>query len=150
MIDPLTAISLASSIVQLLDCGSKLVVKGYRIYRSAEGTTTENLETGRVVADLQSFSEGIKHSSSAISSSTKDEEALLQLASKCTILADDLLRMIENLKVPKEGRGKYIPSVEQLTKIFKTMRREDDIRQIRAKLTTYREQMNSRLLSIIR
>jgi uncharacterized protein YlxW (UPF0749 family) len=50
--DPLTAISLASNIVQFVDLGCKILSGAYEVYRSSEGSTAEDLDLTKVVDDL--------------------------------------------------------------------------------------------------
>ncbi len=60
MLDPLTALSIASSIVQFVDYGSKLLSKSYELYESADGTTIGNAELEVIAKDLQDLNEWIQ------------------------------------------------------------------------------------------
>lgn len=51
MLDPFTALSVASSVIQIVDFSSKLVSKGEEIRRN--GSLVENDELERVTKDLQ-------------------------------------------------------------------------------------------------
>lgn len=46
MLDPLTALGVASSIIQLVDFGRKLVSQTQETYHTANGATIENLTVG--------------------------------------------------------------------------------------------------------
>lgn len=50
--DPVTAIGLASSPVQFVDFGIRVVSKGFKIYRSVDGCLIENLDLEVVTNDL--------------------------------------------------------------------------------------------------
>jgi hypothetical protein len=71
--DPLTALSLASSIVQFVDFGSELVAKGYRRYKSADSSLVEDVDTETVAHHLVYLVSKLQHLSE---SSLRDSEAL--------------------------------------------------------------------------
>jgi hypothetical protein len=50
---PLTALSVAASISQFVDFGSKFLSSSRKLYQSADGTLRENLDTEIVMADLR-------------------------------------------------------------------------------------------------
>ena len=50
--DPITALGVAGSIVQLVDFGIKVVSKGNKIYHSGDGSTAENHDLENVANDL--------------------------------------------------------------------------------------------------
>lgn len=52
MLEPFTALSLAASIVALVDFGGKLVYTSYKIHQSTQGTTEGNIRLGQVTNDL--------------------------------------------------------------------------------------------------
>jgi len=56
MLDPLAALGLASSIVQLISFTSDLVAKGRDIYQSSDGTLVENLELEAITKSLEDLS----------------------------------------------------------------------------------------------
>ena len=57
MLDPFTALSLASGVVQFVDFSSKLISEGQELYKSAEGALTENTELKSVTVDLNHLCE---------------------------------------------------------------------------------------------
>ena len=54
VLDPLSAVSLAATVVQFVDFSSKIVSKGYHLYTSAGGALPENARLGYVIEDLRS------------------------------------------------------------------------------------------------
>ena len=63
MLDPLTAIGVASSIVQLLDFGSKVLVAGYGAYKAVDGAIGEHLRLETICTDLEQLSSRLAASS---------------------------------------------------------------------------------------
>ncbi len=54
--DPLTSLSLASNVIQIVDFSTQLVSKGYKIYKSADGTLAENVDIEAVTHSLKTLS----------------------------------------------------------------------------------------------
>jgi len=52
LLDPLTALSLAGTVVQFVDFTSKILAKGAEIHRSLDGSLRENVEVESIVKDL--------------------------------------------------------------------------------------------------
>ena len=103
MLDPFTAVSLASCVVQFTDFGIKLVEGSIELYGSANGLNAErsNLElktnhlrklANKIIAleheDTDSFRFG-------------SDDQLSQLAESCNLIAKDLLSVLDDLKVKK-------------------------------------------------
>ena len=112
--DPLTAISLASCIVQFTVFGIKIVTGSVKLYRSNDGLNmdmsdlehqTRRLRTLAVKVDPPA-SEEIVHSST-------DKTELRMLAKSCNSIASDLLLLLDSLKVKKSaGSGRSLESFQ--------------------------------------
>lgn len=63
MLDPLTALSLASSVVQLVDFSIKLLAESKEIYQ--KGSTLEHKDLGLLIEDLGLLSNQLERSSAA-------------------------------------------------------------------------------------
>ena len=97
MLDPLTALGLASSIVQLITFTSDLVAKGRDIYQSADGALVENLELEAITKSLRDLSLEVEPPVSG-GNLTKVDRQLQQLCTGCRKVADELLDVIQKLK----------------------------------------------------
>ena len=94
--DPLTAISLASAIVQFIDFSTSLVGGVREVYSSATGATEENRSLAAVVAEMQQLAS--KMSAPRAGQLTGDERALWRLAAECQIVSDQLLDLLERVR----------------------------------------------------
>lgn len=101
--DPLTAISLASSIVQFIDYSTKLIHGAKEIYGSVTGATEENHRLENVTAEMQTLS--LKLLPRQDAQQTEDEQALSRLAAECKILSDQILALLKSIK-PKDFNSK--------------------------------------------
>ena len=140
MLDPLTALSLAASVVQFVEFGGKLISKSHEIYISTNGATKENATIGEVTADIKSISRRLVKQSDTIHGSSPDEVELTNLANSCEELADDLLRLLANLKVAP-GASKW----EAFKKAVLTARKEGHVQDLEKRLGKVRKQVTSRL-----
>jgi hypothetical protein len=81
VLDALSAVSLAATIIQFVDFSSKIVSKGYHLYESADGVLSENARLGYVIADLKSLNTRLqKHEK--LGCLTKEEQALKSVWNK--------------------------------------------------------------------
>jgi hypothetical protein len=176
MLDPINALSLGANVIQVIDFSIKLVSKGYHIYKSADGSLIENLDTEAVAIDLQicnarlsqsldqyKQSETKSLSSESLSSSISlavgsiggnggarddaDEQALEQLCEACNKVASELVERLRRLKVVPGGKHREWKSVRQA---LKTVWSKDDLDAIATRLRLYRDQLNTRLLVSLR
>ena len=101
MLDPLTAIGLASAIVQFVDFGSKLIKGGSEIYKSVDGALAENSELEDITTKIHQLNGNILSPVSMNSGQlpTLDEEALTELAESCRTIAGELLFVLRDPKV---------------------------------------------------
>jgi hypothetical protein len=101
--DPLTAISLASSIVQFIDFSTKLIHGASEIYGSVTGATGENHSLENITVEMQTLSSKLLPRQNA--QQTEDEQALSRLAAECKILSDQILALLKSIK-PKDFNSK--------------------------------------------
>jgi len=101
------ALSLAANIVQFVDFSSKLVSKGYRVYRSADSILPYNFEMEAIVRDLPQLTTRLRSRTDlgSRSKSTKAELALEALAKRCDKIAVVLLDWLARLKVCIRSRS---------------------------------------------
>src|ERR1051325_4548642 len=101
--DPVTAVSLASAVVQFIDYTTKLVDAAADIHHSGSGTTLENRNIELVVSEMNALSRRLEPPRTG--EQNDDEKALCRLAAECRILSDQILGLLEKIK-PKIPRSK--------------------------------------------
>jgi hypothetical protein len=139
----LAAIGLAGNIVQFVDFGIKLSHDFKELYQSAEGGKAKHLELEDVTTDLESLCQKLQNTTIP---ATQDDEELRNLARTCAKLARDLLAMLEKVKANKERNPKLATFKQALKNIWK----DKDISDLEQRLGRYREQLNQRLIYILR
>lgn len=138
--DPFTAISLASAIVQFVDFGTKLIKGGREIYYSTTGSTEENASLETVVSEMRIWSAKLAYSGSALRS---EEKAICSLAEECRKLSGKILDLIE------KGRPKDQKSKTQV--VFAAVRgkwHDGDKQQLLGRLDYCRSQLSIQLAAL--
>jgi hypothetical protein len=104
--DPLTALSVAGTIVQFADFGSKMFSEGCQMYKSANGAVTANEELELVIFDLRELTKKLPklfHGQSVTSTPLNDMFDQLDVVDKiceeAARLAEEILRRLDRLKV---------------------------------------------------
>lgn len=146
MLDPLSALSLAAAIVQFVDYTTKIVLGAAEIHASATGSLDKNVELSSITIDLSDISDKLviddRNQSNTYSN---DERALSSLAMQCRDVANKLLTTLEDLSV--KGPHKKWKSVRQA---LLSVWREIEIRDIRKRLDTFRNQLTTRLVATLK
>jgi len=105
--DPLTALSVASSVIQFVDFGSKLLSRSRQLYKSKEGVLTENFDVETITKDITTLVKGLKgklpeHRSMSVLKPSEDDEALDELCRRCVSIAGELIARLQKVKVKKK------------------------------------------------
>lgn len=143
MLDPLTALSLASAIVQFLEFSIKIISQTQEIYQSASGTTQENVTIGQITQDVRDLSQNVTKNRNE-QAQTYDIE-LMRLAESCEKEADALLLIVNGLKVPP-GASHWT----SFKKAIKGARQKGTVKRLDNSLNRLQKQVNSRILSLMR
>ncbi|KAI9767609.1 MAG: hypothetical protein M1839_004466 [Geoglossum umbratile] len=128
--DPITALTIASTIVTFVDFATKIVTGTYQVYNSVSGTTEENAHIDTIISDLREV--------------TDDLDSDLELASKCEKLSGELLCLLENLA----ASGNHSTWKSLKVKIM-SMHKEKEVARIEKRLGDYRSQILLRLTLIL-
>lgn len=106
--DPLTALSVATSVVSFVDFGSKLLSKSRKLYKSSNGVLTEHVDLQLIALDISTLVQGLRRKlpehrpltkPSKGSATFEDDGALDEMCRRCVDIASELLVQLEKLKV---------------------------------------------------
>lgn len=137
----MTALGLASNIIQLISFTSDIVSKSRELYKSQDGKLVEHAELEAITKNLQELSNDIIFPSrhrSAISQADKD---LAELCEGCKEISRQLIGAIQGLKAQR-GNKRW----NSFRQALKTIWKEDEIARISERLDRYRAQIDTRLL----
>ena len=140
--DPLSALSLAATLVQLVDFVSKIVSKGYHIYNATDRALPQDAALEYIVTDLQNLNARLKHHD-RLSCATKDEQALEDLSTSCTVLANEVVSRLNRLKVAGDIKHRKWKSFRQA---LKSVWSKEELDFMATKLSEYRNQLEFHIL----
>ncbi|SCV33631.1 related to small s protein [Fusarium fujikuroi] len=134
MLDPVTAIGLASSIVAFVDFSAKLVKGSIEIYQASDGTLTENRNSQAVAGAMERFATRlvIQQPSQLFG----EEKELVDLAKNCHVVCLKLLNLLGRIK-PKDLSSKR----QSLWAALKNRFHEGERKELESRLDTYRRQL---------
>ncbi|KAK4451173.1 hypothetical protein QBC34DRAFT_58748 [Podospora aff. communis PSN243] len=95
--DPLTAISLASSILTFIEFGAKVISGAADVYGSPSGLTADGQSTQAVVSEMQKFAVNLRPPAEDYKL-TPEERALCRLAAACDGICGEIIELIEKCR----------------------------------------------------
>lgn len=113
--DALTALSVASSVIQFVDFSSKLVSKSKKLYKSSNGVLDSTIDAERLASDLTGLLLGLKRKlpennilsgESLLIQRSENDDNLDALCSRSIEIGEKLLRKLQKLRVPVKATGK--------------------------------------------
>lgn len=98
MLSPLDALSLAGTIIQFVDFGSKVLLQSRQLYESQTGALSVNQELVLVTSDLFALSQKLPNPEKN-GCLTEEEKALRKLTVACAEISIELSTKLNGLKV---------------------------------------------------
>ena len=141
MLDPLNAISLASSIVQFVHFGTQMVLEGLELYQSDDGALAKNSELEAIVNDINQRSEILIKTPQLC----EDEVAIQKLAESSKKIADELLEQLSRMRIPVSHKR-----LQSSRKAVAAAWKKDKITDLERRLCRLQNQINQRLVFMMR
>lgn len=144
--ESLAILGLAGNILQFLDFSGKIISGTLELYQSANGATSSNLVLENTSKDLVQLCAAMLPDLTSRSALTRSdsETALITLSESCRTLGQELLTVLEDLKV--KGRRKRWQSARQA---LRSAWKARDVQRLESQLASYRSQIAARLLAIL-
>jgi len=146
MLDPLTALSVAGTIVQFVDFSSKLLAKSREIYESASGASIDNNQLEAIAKDLEGLNARLRKPLPSQQSLGEYDISLVKLGEQCAGVAAELIHALEELKV----RGTTHLRWKSFRKALKSVRKREEVEAITLRLQNFREELNLHILVNLR
>ena len=140
MLDPVTAIGLASSMIQIVDFGCRLVSQTQEVYHSASGATKDNVTRAEITKDISSLLKDLTRKDQNFPRLNPDDIALGKLVDSCEHEANELMHLLEQLDVPDN-----VTQWKSCRKAIKIVREEGKVKDIERRLFKLQKQIDSRL-----
>lgn len=147
--DPLSALSIAASIAQFLEFGSRLVSNGLAIYKSPTGSLAEHVDKEeaivRLVDLISRLEDCVTHARHENNLKGTESSALYALCSKCNLVGEELLDRLEAVRV--RGKNRIWKSFRQALSSVWT---EEAINEKAKELASLRDELEFHILVDIR
>jgi len=148
--DPLSALSIASSVIQFVDFGCKLVSHSRQLYKSLDGVLSDKIIVEALAHDLESLSMNLRNSLRENQSVgptkqvySEDDAALDELCRRCHGIAEKLLSKLDKLKV--QGTSSH-RNWESFKKALRSSWSHEEIDSLAAQLQEVRSEIEFRVL----
>ncbi|KAK4446194.1 hypothetical protein QBC34DRAFT_412097 [Podospora aff. communis PSN243] len=155
--EPLSALGVATSVVQFVDFSSKLISGTFEIYKSAGGELGRNSAIETLTKQLVGLSERLEASlaesssssssnsnSNTLASRSPNEQDLHQLCRECNGAASELLGALARLR----GQPQNVWS--SFRHALRTLWTEDQIDSLQRRVDRFREQISMFILASVR
>lgn len=145
MLDPLTALSIASSVLQIIDFGRKLVSQTQEIYQSASGATKDNVTSGEITKDINFLYKDLRGKNETFQRLGSDDIALGKLVDSCMEQAEKLIEVLAVLVVPPDAK-----QWKSFKNAIQSARHKGEVNTIEGRLFKIQRQIDSRLLKMMK
>jgi hypothetical protein len=152
--DPLTALSLAGSIVQFVDFGLKLLKDGRSLYKSSTGALQVNEELEFIINDLQTLIAKIRVGLStgpALGPLTEEETVenytFEGICDQCAKISKEIIDCLEKVKVKADEEDRVW---ESLKRAVRSGWKKRELSELTARLLSLREHLHGRILYSLR
>ncbi|KAE9378243.1 hypothetical protein N431DRAFT_452364 [Stipitochalara longipes BDJ] len=148
--DPITALSVASSIVQLVDFTQDLFRSSYEIYKSTSGRSEANVDLQSITASLKTLTTDLTQSVERATSDTgkepsKNDKELLELSKSCSGVAAKLIAALDQLTAQKTHN-----IWDSFSLALRTIWSNKQVKSLNAKLVQYRVQISIHINASVR
>jgi hypothetical protein len=142
--DPLTALSVAGTIVQFVDFSIKLLSTTRKLYRSDVGNLPDHEELEYVTTDLSRLAARLQQPPEQEEGFQPSSPELQEISGKCDEVARELLKRLEALKIEKNNAFRSFRVALQASWSKR------DLNELVARLSTYRQSIQTHILADLR
>lgn len=146
--DPLSALSLAGTVIQFIDFGSKLIGTGKELY--SKGRLGVHEQAAAATKDLLNYTVKLQRPLRAPGQSillTENELALESICQECAGLAQSLHLRLQTLELSNHDKSRRWKSFKVA---FRSMWTTGELETMKRRLDGHRNQINSRVLQSLR
>ena len=146
--DPLTALSLACNVIQVIDFSAKIVTKCKELYK--DGASAKNKDIESMAKYLANISTDLKIPETSLSADSaqqecQEDEQLLKLAQQCSETANELICELQKLAIQGTRRKR-----DAVLKAVKETWNETIIESIENRLQQHRKTLDTLILIDLR
>jgi hypothetical protein len=154
--DPLSALSLAGTVIQFVDFGSKLISQGYELYKSTNGQLAADEELQLVISDLRDVILRIQganvitplhpSTSTMIDSSSSHSTSFARICVEAVEVARVILTKLDDFKIDSNIKSSKSRKLETFHQIFKRLWSNNELNQLQERLKILKDEIDSSIL----
>ncbi|OCT51420.1 hypothetical protein CLCR_07983 [Cladophialophora carrionii] len=148
VLDPISALSIAASVVQFIDFGTKLISKSRELARSSTGALVEHGQMKAASNRLKELDDGLLNSLSILTAKkkklTEAEAALRGVSQECRDMAVDFSHALSRYSV-EPGQNAW----KSFRRVFKAVWDKEGIEAMRQRLNDQRQQLSLNILIVM-
>lgn len=145
-LDPFSALSVATALVQFIDFTARIVSKGHHLSQSTSGILAENESIELATIRLRDLAIPLQPQSPDGGSNT-DDGALKAICKECVGIAAQLLAQLEKLKVSNDCTNRRWKSFRQA---LKSVWSKDKVEDLHKRLRGLGEDLRTHVLILLR
>jgi hypothetical protein len=149
MAEAFAVLGIAANIAQFVGYVIQLISEGKEIYESLHGARDEHHEL-EIIKEITKLSEELQTIIPQPGISTRlpsgDEKAIWRLAEECKPLADQLLHILNDLKVPTDRRFRWLETVRQT---FRSAKKGKEIEELKRRLLDIDKRLRVRAFNML-
>ncbi|KAE9362558.1 hypothetical protein N431DRAFT_145544 [Stipitochalara longipes BDJ] len=146
--DPVTALGVASAVVQLVDFTQALIRGTYEIYRSPSGKSDANVDLETITTSLKRLTDDLQLSLGEATISRKlspGDVEIQNICKDCNVVATKLVSALDKLKAQKTQR-----LWDSFGVALRTVWSEEEVETLQAQLHNFRSQLSLLIVTSIR
>lgn len=136
MAEALAALGLAANVLQFVECGFRIIKTANDLKSSVDGATKSNREVELLARNLNETMKAVKARNLVPASSE-----MSQAVSACNDLSDELVQMLESLKIDPEKDSSWT----RMKASVRNLRKADEIKALDERLNRFRTQICDRI-----
>lgn len=141
--DPVTAFSLAGTVLQFIDTATRFGALAHSLYQRGSDETGNYESMLKITQDLNAILPDLKPTQT--SGGNAREDSLKELAEACEKSATRLVTILSQIVLPNGARRR-----DALRAAFRAICKEDEIESLQLQLASFRDQLNLHLLIALR
>lgn len=145
----LAALGVASSILQVVDFGAKVVKTAYKLAKTPGDALDENVELEALATEQNAIAERLQSSLESRSVLSANEEAVVKIAAECGKQTSELISLLSRLKVADSSHS-FQRIINTTKAAVKNHRKRDQVDSLREQLQLTNARLSTALLVVMK
>lgn len=145
----LAALGVASSILQIVDFGVKVIATTHKLTKAPGNALTDDIKLERLAEEQSNIAERLKLSLQSRAVLSSNEKAVVQISTGCSSTTTELLSLLHEIKVRPGSHG-FRRIAGSAKAAFKSHRKRELIEECRRQLHLQNTQLVTALVLVLR